>query len=348
MKKILILAFKFPPFQGVSSRRWAKFSRILAESGHIVYVVTTTWPEDTDLSWKKDIDHENINIIKIKSFGFHHFSRRLFNNLMLKILQRILKKFLSYLYFIDETQFWNFSLIPACKSIIRSNNIELIIATGQPFMVNYHACKLKIFPRIPLINDFRDAWNEGPIKKYRLFYSMSVKFQLDSLKTGDVITVVSNGMKTNLLQFFPEINPDKIVVIYNGFNESDFSIPPSEKKNDLFKIIYAGGLGFGRINGITLLFDAIIDLINTKKINENMIQFSYFGNQASTIPHKYQRQNWVQIEKQVTPEEVMKTIRQSDLLTIFNSKIFPYALSSKLFENIRSGIPTLAISLQAI
>ena len=69
--------------------------------------------------------------------------------------------------------------------------------TGQPFMVNYYASKLKkTFPQIPLVNDFRDAWNEGLVKKYRLFRSIGLGYQLKALMKAILSQLFQKVRKT--------------------------------------------------------------------------------------------------------------------------------------------------------
>ena len=66
MKKVLIIAYKFPPAHGVGGRRWAKFAKYLAREGYEVYVITSKFPSG-DISWEDDVQSEHIRVFNYKS-----------------------------------------------------------------------------------------------------------------------------------------------------------------------------------------------------------------------------------------------------------------------------------------
>lgn len=55
MKKILLIAYKFPPYDGVASLRWAKMSKYLAKLGHEIHVLTVDWQEIGSKDFLEDI-----------------------------------------------------------------------------------------------------------------------------------------------------------------------------------------------------------------------------------------------------------------------------------------------------
>ena len=54
--KLLIIAFKFPPYGGVGSFRWSKFTKYLAKSENKVNVLTIKWKnilmQPDEVSWQ--------------------------------------------------------------------------------------------------------------------------------------------------------------------------------------------------------------------------------------------------------------------------------------------------------
>ena len=65
--KLLIVAFKFPPYGGVGSFRWAKLSKYLAKNGHKVKVISVDWNKNSQNNLYHDIVHKNISIERISS-----------------------------------------------------------------------------------------------------------------------------------------------------------------------------------------------------------------------------------------------------------------------------------------
>ena len=170
MYKILLIAFKFPPFPGVGASRWSKLSKYLAKKGHEIYVLTVPWTISGSSSLIEDVIHQNIHVHRIKSGYIHNVYYKDFGNVLLNWLKvKILYLLNRFFYWDDEAQNWGRYLLPAAKKLIQENNIKVIVATGAPFEANYWAAMLKKeMQDIFLIQDFRDPWAQNPFKKYSL------------------------------------------------------------------------------------------------------------------------------------------------------------------------------------
>ena len=67
-KKIIIICFTFPPYEGIGGRRWAKFAKYLDRMRHDVQVLASSLPlVKKDSSWTKDIENLNRKPIYLKS-----------------------------------------------------------------------------------------------------------------------------------------------------------------------------------------------------------------------------------------------------------------------------------------
>ena len=166
MKKILLIAFKFPPYAGVGGFRWSKFSKHLARLGYEIHVITVNWKNYGENTFLKDVQHDNIHIHKIPSGYPHNLKYRPFSNYIFEAIKLIFFTFLNrFIFYDDEAQHWGKYLIPYCEKLIAKENIPIIIATGHPFQANYWASVLKNRnPTLKLIQDFRDPWVDQPNK----------------------------------------------------------------------------------------------------------------------------------------------------------------------------------------
>ena len=156
-KSIILLSFKYPPYPGVGAFRWANLSYQLAENNYIVHVITTKWQEKENSSFLNEIRHSNIKIHILPSLGFHNIKYNTYKNIFLRKIKKYYFKLIRPLYFLDEAQQWHWIMIPYVHRLIKKEKIEILIATGAPFSVNYAAAKIKNKnKRINLIQDFRD------------------------------------------------------------------------------------------------------------------------------------------------------------------------------------------------
>ena len=102
---VLIISYKFPPYEGVGARRWVKFVKYFLAKEKKVIVVTNDWKQNGKNSWTHDISkNENLVIEKFHTpFGLLKFKNKFLNKIMIKIEYLLSNKFLwtdeSYLFF---------------------------------------------------------------------------------------------------------------------------------------------------------------------------------------------------------------------------------------------------------
>ena len=247
-KKILLIAFKFPPYAGVGGFRWSKMSKYLVDMGYIIHVVTVNWKQYGGNTLLEDVQHRNIIIHRLPSLYFHNYKYKPYDDTISGKIKRIFRysffKIINTIWYEDEAQQWGYFLIPFCEKLIKDEKIKNIIATGHPFMANYWAAKLKHkHPEINLIQDFRDEWNDDPNRSFicKYFVKKSQKHETFVLNNCNVLIAVTAGLM-DLLSKKTDINVNK-AIIPNGYNSEIYA--KKTIKRD-FNLIYAGSLWAGR------------------------------------------------------------------------------------------------------
>ena len=349
-KKILIIAFKFPPYPEVGGYRWAKFSRCFADNGYKVHVITVKWNNKKNQSWYKDIIHDNIFIYQIPSLYFHNFkyykfSKNIFGWFLNKLRNQFLK--LSYFfYFVDEAQYWGKKLIPYAKEIINKEKIKYVISTGGPFMSNYWASKLKkIIPEIKLIQDLRDEWNETRKFILKSNKEKSYKYEKYALNNCDAVITTSIGLN-NLFKKKIQNNQIKQFIIYNGYDEKSIDkININNKKNKKrdFSFIYAGSLN----NKRDQVLDIFLKVVNTNIKEFNNITIYIYTSDCKGIDIKYEdlvKNKKLIINSFTSQEELFKLVEESFVTLHFMPESQKYIVSIKLFEYGILKRPVLSIN----
>jgi glycosyltransferase involved in cell wall biosynthesis len=341
---ILIIAYKFPPMGGIGTRRWAKFAKYLARKGYKVHILTIDYPKIDKVNWYHDIkDNDNIIIHKVKS-GYPLWLMNLSSNRFISFIQKMINFLLKKTFFyIDIAQNWAKYMLPEAKKIILENNIINVIATNPPPSVSYISTYLKIeLPYINLIQDFRDSWNDDIDYDYpktlKFFWQKekSVYMEWFVINHSDKIVNVTQDITKRIKKKFG-IYKDKFVTIYNGFDRDDINnIKPYNKpikNNNKIKIIYAGGLGLGRIEAIKLIMDVLL-MLDEKTLNRIELNI-YTSYDKSKLDKKYYflfEKKVVNFYEMVSPKEIYNIINEHDYCLSINSPIYPYAFGTKIFD----------------
>jgi glycosyltransferase involved in cell wall biosynthesis len=357
MNKVLIVTYYWPPSGGAGVQRWLKFSKYLPEFGWQPVILTVdpdyaAYPV-TDYSLMDDLPASvkvyttpAINYFAIYKKNKSKIPSAGFANSIDNTMKGKLFRFIRGNFFLpDPRKGWNkYAVHKACE-LIESEDIRYIITTSPPHSTQLIGLKLKKkYPSLKWIADLRDPWTD--IYYYKQFYptllskSIDQRFEKCVLKNADKIITVGNSLKE---LFASKVNGirNKIEVITNGFDESDFTgaqvINPPR-----FTITYVGTLSDnypveGLFPALKTLIDSgivfILQFVGTvSERTRNLIK--------SQIPEKL-----LVFLPYVPHNEAVKYMLESSLLIL----IIPLHQSSKsiitgkLFEYLASGKPILCL-----
>lgn len=339
---ILLIAFKFPPYSQVGAFRWTRLSRHLAELGHRVDVVTVEWRTKEPGGLLKDVDHPGIRIHRIPSGYLHNLKYWKGKHHWINALKgRLFSRFIDKIFFWDdEAQRWGAHLLPKCEELIRSEGIRTVIATGSPFQSNRWAAVLKTRnPSIRLIQDLRDPWVRNPFKTYR-DPAAAMSMERESLSVADDLVVVSRGMAEHFRENLSRDVP--VTVINNGFDPGVVRPRQSQPARPGPKtIVYAGSLANGREQLLRELLDAL------QRRNIDALRVVVIGYYTTSLAERYRtmiEDGRLELRGWVAPEVAIAAISAADYALQLNSRMFPYALSTKIYEYAAMGVPTLSLN----
>ena len=171
MKKVLILAYDFPPYVSVGGMRPYNWYRYLKEFDVEPVVITRQWENKhgNNLDYI-DGGSSKETIIEKTEFGTiirTPYIPNFANRLMLKYGEnkyRILRKSISAFYEFAQFIFPvgpKVELYRGAKEYLKNNKVDVIIATGDPFILFSYASKLSKEFGIPWIADYRDPWSHN-------------------------------------------------------------------------------------------------------------------------------------------------------------------------------------------
>ena len=360
-KKVLLFTYYWPPSGGAGVQRWLKFCKYLPEFKIEPIVITVDETQASypvlDKSFGIDIANQ-LQIIKTKSFEPLSFYQKLsgrkqvpfagFANETNENWKHEVSRFIRGNFFIpDARRGWNNYALKAGQQVLAQQNIKTIITTSPPHSTQLIGLKLKEQYGVHWIADLRDPWTD--IYYYKkmnhtvLAKKIDARYEKDVLEKADKIVVVSDFIKNMFIQKSSKINPAKIYVIPNGYDEEDFKdVNPILNKTTL-TIAYNGTLSNDYpiepfIEALTKVIDSITDMAVklqfTGSVSEDIVQHI-----KMTIP------NHCIFNGHVSHKKSVEILQHSDisLLLIPDVANNEGILTGKLFEYLAAENPIICI-----
>jgi glycosyltransferase involved in cell wall biosynthesis len=339
MKKVLVVAYHYPPVGGSGVFRTLKFTKYLPQFGFRPYVLTVKnsmyTPKDPTLV--KEIPPE----AKVTAtFSFEHRILR---------ASRLLNIDPEWFFIPDVNVGWLPFAVRAGTKIITQENIDVIYVTAPIWTSLLVGYLLKKKTRKPLVVDFRDPWTINAYKKTITKVHSRIENYLERkvLTTSDYVIIVSQPYKLKLIEKYPFLEKN-IEVIMNGFDPDDFKNLKRKPLPEKFTILYTGSL-YGLRTAKHFLF-ALHKLVQEKPRLKEKIEVKfvgYYGKEAPAIVDKLELNSIVQFFRYMPHEKCLELMVNSHvLLLIVASEKNKTAgiVTAKLFEYLASGRPILALA----
>ncbi len=238
-KKVLIIAYYWPPSGGSGVQRWLKFVKYLPHFGWQPYVFTPENPSFAirDESLMKDVPIE-AEVIRFPIWEPYEsffkiagvFKQRktakptdLVSTNNSSLFQKI-STFIRANFFIPDPRiFWVRPSVKFLNDFLRDNEIRTIITTGPPHSIHLIGYKLKNKnPSLNWLADFRDPWSEwgflDSLKVSGPARNIHRKLEYKVLQRADKIITITPFY----VRKFEALSARKVVLLTNGYDEDDF------------------------------------------------------------------------------------------------------------------------------
>jgi glycosyltransferase involved in cell wall biosynthesis len=344
LRKVLMVAYQFPPMGGSGVQRTVKFAKYLDGFGWMPVVFTrkTGSMEVTDHSLVNDIP-PHVTIIRSTAYDFTN----------LPGLMKLPGKFIGRKILIpDSERLWQIAGVKAVSEAVKSLNIDLLYTTSYPYSDHLMGLAIKKrFPDLPWIADFRDEWINNPYLKdkphWRLRMNIEKKMEKQVLDRADRLITNTPVMMENFITL-SGADREKFSVIPNGYDEDDFKdMDRGHRHNARFTMTYTGAL-YGRRHPGTF-FKALSELISQGIVKHDDIAVRFIGHYKTAVLQaevdRFGLGNVVEILPYMQHRQCLEKLVESDaLLLIEGSGPGGEAFyTGKVFEYMASGRPILAV-----
>ena len=362
MKKVLIITYYWPPAGGPGVQRVLKFAKYFPEFGWKPIILTVQNGEYPayDESLFEDIPPECkvYRTPSIEPFSVYKKFTGMKKDEAIPVAtlteKRIgWKKKIAHwirlnLFIPDAKIGWIPFAIKAGKHIIENEKPDVVFSSSPPPTVHLIAKALARWSKIKWVADFRDPWTGihyyEKQKRSKLTTDIDKKLEKSVLENARKITTISSGYITH--DFKKQCCEEKYSVIYNGYDENDFSTISTEFNSDLFEICHLGSIGIER-NPKTFL-SAVKKLIEDKSIAAQSIRFLLIGKIDRIIQKEIQALELADIIQYINYLHHKQALEKTSsanalLLLITNSPNNNIIVPGKTFEYLRLNKPIIAL-----
>lgn len=234
MRKVLVIAYHFPPIGGAGVQRNAKFVRYLHEFGYEPVVVTgpggaTDRWTPTDSSLSADIPagtrvHRVPGPEPAISAGRRAVLERLF----------MLPK--------PSTTWWQAGVAEVGRKVGR--DVDVVYGSIVPYESGAAVARVAAELGKPWVADLQDPWALDEMWLYptEIHRRVDLYRMRKVLRCADAVVMNTPEAAERVWKAFPELRSRLVVSIPNGFDNADFSSPVAARSDGKFRIVHAGFL----------------------------------------------------------------------------------------------------------
>lgn len=358
-RKVLVVAFEFPPTGGIGAVRIGKFAKYLPEFGWEPMVLTADRPEAAPQTLPVETD--GANVFRAESFilssvvydglgGEEHLSpystpkgarwRRLAHRALkllkpiytLPVLERLVADPIGWYYYGTKLG----------QQILRSSHVDVIFSSSNPPTAHFIAAHLHRKTGIPWVAEFRDLWVDPYNARSRAYEFVERQLEKTVLR-GAALLVAASEPHARLLEAF---HHKQTAVIHNGFDDEDYRerVPLLPK----FTVTYTGNIYPGKRDP-SVLFQAISAMKREGQVSPDDFEVRLLGGKTlenlRATANRLDLGDMVKICGRVPFRESIRHQQESTALLLleWDDPRAAGVYSGKVFEYLGAGRPIIAI-----
>jgi glycosyltransferase involved in cell wall biosynthesis len=341
-KKLLMIAYHFPPIGGAGALRPLKTAKYLPAQGWDPVVLTVEnpdWYYARDDRLLKEIQSTTriVRTFMLRSAWLY----RILNPLRIRKVDILLRR---YLVHPDDQIGWFPFAVHAATRLMQQENFDAVYSTSAPLTAHLIAWRICQKFGIPWIADFRDEWFENPDLPLPTAFHRRLHYRLEGsiVKTAQQVVAAAPVFCRYLAKHCPD--DPKFETITMGFDPDDYNAlsSPYSKRNDLF-ILSFSGLFYGSFRPDNLL-KAVHTLIDAGQVERQKICLRFIGANGPHDLREPDKYGICEFTGFLPHDQALHLAGQADaLLLLLSRKRGRDVIPSKTFEYMALKKPVLAL-----
>lgn len=337
MKRLLILAYDFPPYVSVGGLRPYAWYRYMKEYGVEPIVVTRQWGN----KYGNELDYiapseSKETIVEETEYGTiirTPYRPNLANKIMLKygrnrfaLLRKLVTawyEFMQFIFFVGPKS----ELYRGANEYLKQNKVDAIIATGEPFILFKYASALSKKYGVPWIADYRDPWSQNK-NRSKFIGRWSKYFEKKFMANAECVVTVSEFVKVQI-----KTNVHKpFHIIPNGYNPDAMNAVSDIKQGrDCLRFAFAGAIySWHPYKNVISTF---VEFIQKNNIDIK-IELNFFGINRHEEIRQFARENnieeYIHVYPRMDNTSLLENLCKQNVMLLFNdysimgTKIYDY------------------------
>ncbi len=339
MKRLLMVAYHYPPFSGGSGvHRTLKFSRYLPDHGWQP-IILTAHPRAYPQADGNTRSRVSSDIPISRAFALdtlQHLSIR--------------RRYMRWMALPDRWASWWLGAVPAGLMLVRKYRPQVLWSTYPIATAHLIGLTLHRLTGLPWVADFRDSMTEDdypPDPTTRRVYRWIERRTVT--RASRVIFTAPSAVRLYSKRY-PALSPERCLLIPNGYDEEDFAglVPPVERSNQDPLYILHSGLIYPEERDPRSFLRAISRLKSDGRISAHTLKI---GLRASGSEHQYftlfealHISDIVHLLPPLPYREALRECVKADALLVLQGATCNHQIPAKVYEYLRAHRPILALT----
>lgn len=341
VKRVLMVAFHFPPLRGSSGiQRTLKFAQYLPQFGWSPIVLSA---HPRAYASKGDDQLRDIpdTVLVHRAFALDT-SRHL----------AIGGRYPGFLALPDRWVGWLLGAVPAGLRLLRRHRPQVIWSTYPIATAHLIGLALHKLTGLPWVADMRDPMSDTDYPPNPFIRRIFRWIERQTIAHCSAAVVTTPGTVQTYLKRFPEIPPERFVLIENGFDEENFAdaeggAAAPRPAGQPFTLIHSG-IVYPSERDPTRLFEALADLLAQGRLGAHdfRLLLRASGNDAylAGLIERFGIGAIVALAPHVPYREALAEMLGADGLLVLQATNCNHQVPAKLYEYLRARRPILALT----
>ncbi len=246
LRRVLVVAYYFPPMGLSGVQRVAKFVKYLPDYGWQPTVLTIK-PAGYfayDKSLLREVKEAGVRIHRTQSWDpTRLFKRRQTVALPAEDWRRRLSTLSQFFFIPDNKIYWMWHALRAGDTLLREQQFDAVFSSAPPYTAHLVASRLSRRHTLPLLIDFRDDWVGNPRHIYptKLHRDLNQRLEHRVLQSCTEAITINESIRAALIERNTKDGyTPRVAVIPQGYDPADFEVAPVDRAPGKMWWLYSG------------------------------------------------------------------------------------------------------------
>jgi len=348
MRKVLVVAYIFPPTATTGVHRTTKFAKYLPEFGWQPIVLTTgnSAYERIDRSLTAELSDE-LKVIRVKAFESAQacrLARGALRSLGLEsrfgaAIDWRIESIFRGRSIPDEHAPWARKAIPVALEAVRQHDVDVIFTTSWPYSDHLVGMEVARQTGLPWVADFRDPWlaNSNYHRDSEdALGCIEKKLEKNFVESASAIIGTSKHMVESFRKLYPGFSSQHFRLVRNGYDPENIPKTILEVTPGPMKIGYVGA--FYRTRSPKSILAALAAL-REQGVSPKEIQLAFVGNMGGTESYiqEYDLEQYCRVYGQLSFSDCYRAVADCHILWHLNPSEDAATIPGKTYEYLASG-----------